>query len=154
MIAIQEAIERLVAVHRAFDEDDNEQPDATQLSFPSQLEILIDLYSACASISLAIRIITIYGWLGIPRLKLRRKTTSETIKPLLVDLEEVIRFSGSLSSIIDGRSLINAVSRFVVRSGSWAKSFDNQKDESRKCDVSFDSDSRELWRSWIQEVPS
>ncbi|KAG6872096.1 hypothetical protein C0995_013020 [Termitomyces sp. Mi166 len=81
VVAVQEALERLAAAHQNFDQDENDDPDATQRSFPSQLGILIDLYSTC-----------------IPRLTLRRKTTSETIKPLLLQLEEVIRLSGLLVS--------------------------------------------------------
>ncbi|KAG6905738.1 hypothetical protein DXG01_000987 [Tephrocybe rancida] len=118
VIAIQEAIERMdIKIYG--DEEDNEL-DATRLSYPSQLMILVDLYSACAyNISVDISVLK-KMCLGIPRLKSRRKTTSETIMPLLSELENVIRLTGSLASREEAslaqRTLESIYPRLALRS--------------------------------------
>ncbi|KAF5383056.1 hypothetical protein D9615_004947 [Tricholomella constricta] len=102
VIAIQEAMERLESALEG--DDENDELDTQTLSCSTQLTILVELYAAC-----------------LPRLKLRRKSASETIKPLLSELESVVRLSGSRSSCEEGRALISSVSHLVTRLEAWSK---------------------------------
>ncbi|GLB39205.1 putative uncharacterised protein family, YAP/Alf4/glomulin [Lyophyllum shimeji] len=105
VMAIQEAIERMRAAYEGEDEDEVGRGDQWTLSYPSQLTILVELYSAC-----------------LPRLKPRRKTASETLRPLLLELESAIRLAGARSSREEGRALISAVSHLIYNSKAWAES--------------------------------
>ncbi|KAG6824185.1 hypothetical protein H0H93_002457, partial [Arthromyces matolae] len=69
----------------------------------------------------------------IPRLKFKRKAPSETLKPLLLQLEDVIRQSAQFASPEEGRSLIDSVSQLVVRSSAWAGTSDEK--ESKQCQI-------------------
>ncbi|KAG6812527.1 hypothetical protein H0H92_002418 [Tricholoma furcatifolium] len=123
VMAIQEAVEHCVSTTIGDDEDESDESDAPKLSITSQLMTLVDLYSAC-----------------IPRLKLRRKTTSETIKPLLKQLEDAISHLSSHASSEEGRGIIKSVSLLVTRLAAWARSVDNQEtDTVKECDKILES---------------
>ncbi|KAG5636248.1 hypothetical protein H0H81_008651 [Sphagnurus paluster] len=103
LIAIQEAVE--ILNHTLHDDNDDEEEGTHALSLPNQLTTLIQLASAC-----------------IPRIKLRRKPASETIRPLLSQLESAISLSGTHSSRKEGRALVASVSELVQKVELWVKS--------------------------------
>ncbi|KAF8067892.1 hypothetical protein FPV67DRAFT_1163310 [Lyophyllum atratum] len=116
VMAVQEAVERLASVCEGDDEDEDDAGDGSTLSYPSQLTILVELYSAC-----------------LPRLKLRRKTASETLRPLLLDLESVIQLASTRASQEEGRTLISSVSHLVNRLEVWSKAVGDSEDEAKVC---------------------
>ncbi|KAJ3493003.1 hypothetical protein NLJ89_g11116 [Agrocybe chaxingu] len=101
VMTVQEAVERLAP---SFDESDDagtdrEEPSARKVQL---LVVLIDLYAA-----------------AIPRIKLRRKSASETVKPLFSELEAVLKLAGGESTRDEGCSLISGVSRLVQQVWRW-----------------------------------
>ncbi|RDB27543.1 hypothetical protein Hypma_003813 [Hypsizygus marmoreus] len=111
IIAVQEAIEQLEISYDKDEEDENGDDDDTalnDLSRPGQLVTLVEVYSSC-----------------IPRLKLRRKTASETISPLLLELESAIQLSGPRATREEGRNLVITISVLVNRVKAWAMATSN-----------------------------
>ncbi|CAA7268417.1 unnamed protein product [Cyclocybe aegerita] len=101
VMTVQEAVERLAP---SFDDPDDagtsrEEPSVRKVQ---QLVVLIDLYAA-----------------AIPRIKLRRKSASETVEPLFSELDAVLKFARGEATRDEGRSLISGVSRLVQRVWTW-----------------------------------
>lgn len=132
LIAVQEAIERLES---AYEDEDGDEDDGKDASVPDELVTLIELYSSCASPRL-VSVLVISCSVGIPRLKLRRKTASETISPLCSDLESALHLCGGCSSRDQGRTLLVSVSHLVEKTATWSKSRDD-KDDIYACNVSL-----------------
>ncbi|KAJ7695342.1 hypothetical protein B0H17DRAFT_430746 [Mycena rosella] len=105
VIAVQEILER---VGIALDGDEEDDPKPTNESPSDQLISLILLYNA-----------------AIPRLKLRKKPPSETIRPLLSQLESTINLAGSRLNRDQGREIIRTVSQLSLNSLSWATKLDS-----------------------------
>ncbi|KAJ7096637.1 hypothetical protein B0H15DRAFT_920983 [Mycena belliarum] len=105
VIAVQECLERVeIALSRDMDEEEEkDDDDDTNASPADQLISLIILYSA-----------------AIPRLKLRKKSSSETIRPLLSQIASVVNLAGPLLSRDQGREIICNVSRLSLNVLSWA----------------------------------
>ena len=73
---------------------------------------------------------------AIVRLKLRNKTASETITPVVSDFQETIRLVPSHSVLTEGRHLVSTVSYTIQNILEWAKiSTDNKIEEIVKCKV-------------------
>ncbi|KAF7321675.1 hypothetical protein MKEN_00688900 [Mycena kentingensis (nom. inval.)] len=101
VIAVQEALER---VSRAFAAEEHEEGE--QSTPAERLLLLIYLSSA-----------------AIPRLKLRKKTPSDTLRPLLTQLERTLNLGGSQLSRTQGREVINGVSQLVESAFVWCQAF-------------------------------
>ncbi|KAJ7596497.1 hypothetical protein C8J56DRAFT_288592 [Mycena floridula] len=99
VIGVQEAFERLDILLHSEDSDDDE----AQRPMGEQLLILVQLYEA-----------------AIPRLKLRKKTVSETIRPLLADMQSTLETSSHRISRDLGREIIIAVSTLAQALAAWA----------------------------------
>ncbi|KAF8341783.1 hypothetical protein F5887DRAFT_975970 [Amanita rubescens] len=110
IISAQEALERL--------ENTEIQCDDTYLSPFDQLIILIDVYAS-----------------AIPRLKLRRKTVSETLRPFVTDITKVTCAHGEACSIDQGRSLIQRICKLVRAVTSWAEAVTGSSEERSSCNV-------------------
>ncbi|TFK41716.1 hypothetical protein BDQ12DRAFT_678392 [Crucibulum laeve] len=120
VMAVQEAVERLEESLRADDADDEDneaRKDGKKktLSLPGQLGQLVELYAS-----------------AIPKLKLRRKTASETVRPLLLELDTAVSLASGRASKDEGRLLISNVSILAAKVIGWAKDFANV-DEVKGC---------------------
>ncbi|KAF8157056.1 hypothetical protein B0H34DRAFT_483918 [Crassisporium funariophilum] len=119
VMAAQEAVERL---ERLLHSDDDEGNDEEQLSetnemtssgttppkkssILTQLTLLVDLYAS-----------------AIPRLKLRRKSTVDTLRPLLQDLGAVLQLACHRGTIDEGRAIISSVGKLVEKAFDWVAS--------------------------------
>ncbi|KAJ6608302.1 hypothetical protein B0H10DRAFT_1996587 [Mycena sp. CBHHK59/15] len=100
VIAVQEVLER---VESAFNVEAGDGEEANTASPPDQLISLILLYN-----------------LAIPRLKLRKKSPSETIRPLLSQLESTIQLAGPQLDRDQGREIISATAKLTFNFFSWA----------------------------------
>ncbi|EDR02088.1 uncharacterized protein LACBIDRAFT_332712 [Laccaria bicolor S238N-H82] len=116
VIAIQEAVERLEvslnADNDGFEEVEQKVPQQAASSPVVRLSILTGLYAA-----------------SIPRLKLRKKTAPDTLRPLLTELETVNLMAGSTASTEKGRALISAMASLVKRAAQWVKGILDAKEE-------------------------
>ncbi|KAF8147764.1 hypothetical protein K438DRAFT_1910519 [Mycena galopus ATCC 62051] len=92
MIAVQEILER---VESALNEEDDDTEDSSTESPSDQLISLIHLYTS--------------GNLSIPRLKLHKRSPSETIRPLLSQIASTIHLAGSRLQRDQGREIIKSV---------------------------------------------
>ncbi|KAJ7752460.1 hypothetical protein DFH07DRAFT_521920 [Mycena maculata] len=102
VIAVQESLER---VNLSLETDGDEtEDDGTSESPSNQLLSLISLYNS-----------------AIPRLKLRKKSPSETIRPLLSQLESTIQLASSRLSRDQGREIISDLARLSLNVVSWAQ---------------------------------
>jgi len=54
-------------------------------------------------------------------MKLRRKTASETLKPLFEELERIIDLASQKFTREEGRSILVSVTRLVQGAGAWAE---------------------------------
>jgi hypothetical protein len=125
VIAVQEAIERVESSLNDDDVNDDEQNHLSSL--PSQLITLVGLYASCECLIWSLKLA--HADTAIPRLKLRRKKASETIRPLLSELEAAITLAGARSSRDEGRSLINGVSHLVRNVVGWMNTIVDITDE-------------------------
>ncbi|EDR02134.1 uncharacterized protein LACBIDRAFT_310068 [Laccaria bicolor S238N-H82] len=116
VISVQEAVERLeVSLNvddDGFEEVEQKVPQQAASSPVIRLSILTGLYAA-----------------SIPRLKLRKKTAPDTLRPLLTDLENVNVMAGSTASTEEGRALISATASLVKRAAQWVKDTPDAKEE-------------------------
>ncbi|KAJ7603574.1 hypothetical protein FB45DRAFT_960179 [Roridomyces roridus] len=101
VIAAQEILER---VNDSLDAEDDDDEDGALESPSNQLISLICLYNS-----------------AIPRLALRKKSASDTIRPLLLQLESSIQLAGSRFSRDEGRQVIATVSQLCSTVAAWAK---------------------------------
>ncbi|KAF7350353.1 hypothetical protein MVEN_01340000 [Mycena venus] len=102
MIAVQEVLEQIdSALDLELEEDDEEDNDRVSPS-----EQLISIIHLCNS--------------AIPRLKLRKKSPSETIRPVLSQLQSTIQLAGSRLGRNQGRETIISVSQLSQNVISWA----------------------------------
>ncbi|KAF9525400.1 hypothetical protein CPB83DRAFT_897004 [Crepidotus variabilis] len=114
VIAAQEAAERL---RRSFelDGEDEENQDAQPIddyeNQSRQLFALINLYSS-----------------AISRLKLRRKSPSETIRPLLKELESLLSVSAPFLKVNHTRMTLSLCVELVLVCHKWAMSVDSVAD--------------------------
>lgn len=128
IISAQEALERL--------ENAETQCDDTCLSPFDQLIILIDAY-ALGKHSKRDTSMILNKWnSAIPRLELRRKTASETLRPFVTDITKVTRAHGEACSIDQGRSLIQRICKLVQAVNSWAEAVTGSSEEHSSCSVS------------------
>ncbi|EDR06734.1 uncharacterized protein LACBIDRAFT_299557 [Laccaria bicolor S238N-H82] len=116
VIAVQEAVERLEALFNSDDdgseEVEQESPQQAASSPVVCLSILTGLYAA-----------------SIPRLKLRKKTAPDTLRPLLTELENVNVMAGPTASTEQGRALISATASLVKRAAQWVKDISDAREE-------------------------
>ncbi|KAJ7151235.1 hypothetical protein C8R46DRAFT_914450 [Mycena filopes] len=108
VIAVQEILERVDAALNLEDEEE-EEADAGHASAIDQLVTLISLYNS-----------------AIPRLKLRKKTPSETIRPLLPQIQSAMQLAGSRLSRSQGCEIITGVSQLSRTVVSWATDLNQQ----------------------------
>lgn len=78
-------------------------------------------------------------FLAISRLKLRKKTVPETLRPLLSDLESTIQLIPRHEILASGRDLITAISLAIQKISVWVNTHSANPGEVKKCQVSFDS---------------
>ncbi|KAF8345431.1 hypothetical protein F5887DRAFT_1158926 [Amanita rubescens] len=69
------------------------------------------------------------------RLKLRRKTASETLRPFVTDITKVACTNGEACSIDQGRSLIQRICRLVQVVNSWGKAVTGSSEEHSSCNA-------------------
>ncbi|KAF7328900.1 hypothetical protein MVEN_02519700 [Mycena venus] len=100
VIAVQEILERLES---ALNEEEDDTEDSISEDPSEQLISLIRLYNS-----------------AIPRLKLRKKSPSETVRPLLSQLQSTIHLAGSRLRRDQGREIISTVSKLSLHILSWA----------------------------------
>lgn len=67
--------------------------------------------------------------IAIPRLKLRRQAASDTIRPLLSELETTIRLAGARCSRDEGRGILSSVSHLVRDVAGWMNTVVDVTDE-------------------------
>ncbi|KIJ97359.1 hypothetical protein K443DRAFT_9953 [Laccaria amethystina LaAM-08-1] len=116
VIAVQEAVERLDVSFNShdggFEEVEQKVPQQAASSPVVRLSILTGLYAA-----------------SIPRLKLRKKTAPDTLRPLLTELETMNVIAGPKASTEEGRALISATASLVKRATEWVKGSPDAKEE-------------------------
>ncbi|KAJ7302364.1 hypothetical protein DFH08DRAFT_905432 [Mycena albidolilacea] len=117
VIAVQEALER---VDSALNEEEDDPDDSNSESPSDQLISLIHLYNS-----------------AIPRLKLHKRSPSETIRPLLSQLESTIHLAGSRLRRDQGRGIITSVSQLSLNVLSWEAGLTS--DDSAACKVILNS---------------
>ncbi|KAF7361379.1 hypothetical protein MSAN_01170700 [Mycena sanguinolenta] len=100
MIAVQEILER---VQSALDEEEDDTDESVNESPSGQLISLIHLYTS-----------------AIPRLKLLKRSPSDTIRPLLAQVQSTIQLAGSRLRRDQGREIIQSVSQLSRNVSSWA----------------------------------
>ncbi|KAJ7152650.1 hypothetical protein C8R43DRAFT_1127108 [Mycena crocata] len=105
VIAVQEVLER-ISISLEMEEEDDE---TTNASLSDQLISIILLYNS-----------------AIPRLKLRKKSPSETIQSLLPQLDSAIHLAGPRLSRDQGRQVISNVSQLALNVLSWAKDLNSE----------------------------
>ncbi|EAU81517.1 hypothetical protein CC1G_10975 [Coprinopsis cinerea okayama7 len=103
-IAAQEALERL---RPRLDGDDEDPPVQTLLE-------LIGLYTNV-----------------IPRIKLRKKSALDTVKPYIGEIQEVIQLASHLLSTEQSRELLLSTSLFVERVYGWIESRDTSTSDAK-----------------------
>ncbi|KAM6492323.1 YAP/Alf4/glomulin domain containing protein [Amanita muscaria] len=111
IMAVQEALERLKCFGGHV--DDNEQSHSSP---QDQLILLIGVYAS-----------------AIPRLKLRRKSASDTLRSLMVELEKAVRTHGDGFSTNQGRSVIRHTSSLVQEVSTWIKRVTESTEEQASC---------------------
>lgn len=79
------------------------------------------------------------GFLAISRLKLRKKTALETLRPLLSDLGSTIQLIPRHEILASGRDLIIAISLAIHNIIVWVNTHSANPDEVKECQVSFHS---------------
>ncbi|KDR72651.1 hypothetical protein GALMADRAFT_252818 [Galerina marginata CBS 339.88] len=113
VIAVQEAAERLEHSLEADEEGDGEPeeqakeaeepPEKTKrISISNQLIALMDIYAS-----------------AIPRMKLRRKSASDTLVPLLQELEAIIGPASGKATRTEGRLLLFSAATLAKRVRGW-----------------------------------
>ncbi|KAF7984425.1 hypothetical protein HWV62_14488 [Athelia sp. TMB] len=115
VVAVQESIERITAVIQD-DAEEIELDKADQRSPAGQLGVLISLYAS-----------------SIPRIKLRNKSASATISPLLKDLEDTMRMLPLQIVPDEGRALIEITCSAVEAVYRWVLSMDIPSEDLLKC---------------------
>jgi len=125
VIAVQEAIEHMES---SFDEDEVDDEKNLSPSLPGQLITLVGLYASCECLIALMKLADAKD-AALPRLRLRRKTASETIRPLLSELEGVIKLAGACCSRDEGRALTTSVSHLVRNVAGWMKTIVDVTDE-------------------------
>jgi len=127
IMAVQEAAEKL---ERAFEEDsDGEDEDESKIGSPKphrttsnvgQLKIMLELYASGEFHSVFTRFHSFrYCSVAIPRTKLRRKSASETIRPLFKELEHILQISGSRASCQEARTILSSTALLARSIHSW-----------------------------------
>ncbi|KAJ7262659.1 hypothetical protein B0H12DRAFT_1103986 [Mycena haematopus] len=106
MIAVQEILERVGSM---LNEDEDDIDDSTSESPSDQLISLIHLYNS-----------------SIPRLKLQKRSPSDTIRPLLSQIQLTIRLAGSRLRRDQGREIIKSISQLSLNVFSWASSSNSE----------------------------
>ncbi|KAJ7135891.1 hypothetical protein C8R44DRAFT_389978 [Mycena epipterygia] len=109
VIAVQEILERVESAFSLEMEDEDEKEDDSKESPAEQLISLILLYNA-----------------AIPRLKLRKKSPSETIRPLIPQLESTINLAGPRLSRDQGREIISNASHLSLNVLSWTTNLNSE----------------------------
>lgn len=118
VIAVQEALERLEISFEA--EENSEEDDPDYRSLNEQLLQLIRLYESGKLFYIA-TMWSCYIFTAVPRLKLRKKTASETIKPLFSHMQSVLELSRANATRDEGREIIVAVSNLCHKIALWAQ---------------------------------
>ncbi|KAJ6571633.1 hypothetical protein B0H19DRAFT_663396 [Mycena capillaripes] len=112
IIAVQEILERVdgaLSLEMEEEDEEDETENIVSESPSDQLISLIHLYKS-----------------AIPRLKLRKKSPSETIGPLLLQIESAIHLAGSRLSRDQGREIISSVSQLSSNVLSWATGLNSE----------------------------
>ncbi|PPQ63456.1 hypothetical protein CVT24_004988 [Panaeolus cyanescens] len=109
IIAVEEALERL-RHELEVEEDEDMGPHKASLS--AQLGTLLDLYGS-----------------AIPRLKLRRKSALETIRPFIQELEGAIKLVAVQANRETALSLLTSISRLSNKFVIWLNSINLNGDE-------------------------
>ncbi|KJA26965.1 hypothetical protein HYPSUDRAFT_63726 [Hypholoma sublateritium FD-334 SS-4] len=126
VMTVQEAMERLErALEREDDDDEKDEAkdedvlhSRKQNSTIIQFLILIELYSS-----------------AIPRIKLRHKTASDTLRPLLDELENVASLASSHSTQNEACDILSSISKLSINIDKWVASnaTDGSKDDRATC---------------------
>ena len=132
VIAIQKAVERLEV---SFNSDDDGFEEVEQKSHQQAasspvvcLSILTGIYAACESFSFLIQAKATDDT-AIPKLKLRKKTVLDTLRPFLAELETVNVIVEFTVSTEEGRALISVTASLVKRADTWVKGIPDAKEE-------------------------
>lgn len=68
-------------------------------------------------------------------MKLRKKSASDTISPLMTDLEATVRLLSSRTAPDEGRALVDIVCSAVEAIHKWVISLDGTPEDALKCKV-------------------
>ena len=135
VIAVQEASERLAS---ALEQD--ECQDAGQLPFPLQLVRFLSLYASGNEVHsppLSCECDVCQCFPAIPRLKLRR-SASQTIQPIIPELEQLMSTIAASATVSQGRLLIVMASNLAKTLDGWAKvNVGDNVEEVSRCAVSL-----------------
>jgi hypothetical protein len=144
VIAVQESVERIQMSLSAESDEDEEQGKV--LSLVGQLDVLIALYSSCKFISAPFPVHIIDCATAISRLRLRNKSATETIHPLLSDLETTIRLIPPQAVPDEARNIISTVSFTIQNILKWVRdSTNNNLGEVVRCKVRSQSSQRHFF---------
>jgi hypothetical protein len=114
------------------EEDDKEDATSDSEAPADQLISLILLYNA-GTLFCMCRVLPATSPAAIPRLKLRKKSPSDTLRPLLSQLESTISLAGSHLTRDQGREIISNVSQLSLNALSWAVGL--QSEDAPACQV-------------------
>ncbi|TFY66849.1 hypothetical protein EVG20_g4242 [Dentipellis fragilis] len=106
IMACQEVVERL----NAAPDDDDVDVDEHKLPLAGQVSRILSLYTS-----------------AIPRLKLR-KSVSETLQPLVPELEPLVSAAALDASVNETRAIVTDVAHFVKTINAWAKNHIHEDD--------------------------
>ena len=144
VMAVQEAIEQLerlldsdVAVG---DNDDRRSDDKEGCqsiarksklnSTTTQLTILIDLYGSCKfCIGQSECFLILKYTKAISRMKLRRKSAPDTLRPLLNQLQKAIQLTVPMLSTHEGRAIISGITVLCRKIAKWAETVAREEHE-------------------------
>ena len=72
----------------------------------------------------------------IPRIKLRRKAASETLRPLLEDLENVANLTSTRATQNEASDILSSISKLSIQINKWVSNVaDEPEDDISTCKV-------------------
>ncbi|KAF8805834.1 hypothetical protein BYT27DRAFT_7103611 [Phlegmacium glaucopus] len=120
VMAVQEAVEHLEHILDSDNDNDDQRGDDSiqparnfKLNSPTtQLTILIDIYGS-----------------SISRMKMRRNSAPDILRPLLKDLQAVIQRAAPTMTTQEGRSIISGIAMLCQKTTRWAETVVGDKHE-------------------------
>lgn len=122
IIASQEGLER--HIHRLVSEE--VEPDKTFLP----LQRLLLLYNSCTSLKCFVTSSLTCSTLAAPRVKLLRRSPTDTVKPFLRNLSTAVELAASSLSSKESCQIMTYICKLLSNLQNWAAAWENGSDVS------------------------